>query len=499
MKVVPALLTEMARSRAEQGAITAVDRNTITFGELDAASNRMAHALIEKGLKKGDRVVLAFTNPEMATHATCYFGVQKAGGVVVPMNVRLPRPEMEGVLGHCEAKFVLSGTACADLSESCGAKLVPVPALYARAEGLSSEPPDVGLNETDPAELIYTSGTTGLPKGVLAAHANVVGVVNPAFEMLYGGRKFLNPLPIHTFAGTAYLVFCVKAGMHNLVMEKFDPRRFVDLLEKSGATTCYAVAPMWLKVLKEVPDLDQRDFSHVFSLSFGAAAMPPWAVTRLGEIFKNAMIFNIYGLTEAGGAACMLLPGDHHVKPNSVGKPIGDCEVRIIGEDGAGRETGEVGEILMRMPGVRSREYFKDRDSTSQVWDTEGWTHTGDLGYLDADGYLFIVDRKKDIVIQGGNNVSTAEVESALTEHPAIREAAVVGLPHDTLGEMVSAFVVLRPGNRADDGELQTFLKGRLAGYKVPRKFVFVEELPRNPMGKVLKKDLRARYQEFGR
>ncbi|MBI2059797.1 MAG: acyl--CoA ligase [Nitrospirae bacterium] len=487
----------MAKRRPNQEAISVLGKWSVTFREMEIDSSHLANVLIQRGLRKSDRVGVCFTNPEAPWHGVSYFGVQKAGGVVVPLNARLTPREMNELVEHSGARFILAGESAREVLRPFGERVLYLEAIRKDFGAASADQPRVSVAETDPAELIYTSGTTGTPKGVLASHANIVGKVSPAFEMLYGGRTFLNPLPIHTFAGAAYLVFCVRAGMHNIVMEKFDPHTYVDQLEKGGVTTCYAVSPMWLKILKEVPDLDRRDFSHMFSVSFGAAAMPPWAVTRIGELFPNAMIFNIYGLTEAGGAACMLLPGDHRVKPNSVGKPVGECEVRIVDDSGRDRPPGQPGEILMRMPGVKTREYFKDREATSRVWDGEGWTHTGDVGYLDADGYLFLVDRIKDIIIQGGNNVSTMEVEGILLEHPSVREAAVIGLAHDTLGEMVTAFVAVKGGKPVSEDELRSHLKDRLAAYKLPKRVVFVSELPRNPMGKVLKKELRQRYQGF--
>jgi len=493
-RIVPNLLAKHAETRADQAAITALGGKSATYGELHMRSDQLARYFLKQGLAEGDRVALCFTNPTQPDFAAAYFGVQKAGGVVVPLNARLTRDEAAGTLDHSQARFVmytdgLTGEVLGAFPEGA----LKFQETLAKAETLGDDAIEIALTEEGPAELIYTSGTTGTPKGVLASHTNVVGSINPMYEQMLGGKRLLNPLPLHTFAGMAHMVFSIKNGMENVVLEKFDPKVYVDALENENITTCYAVSSMWLKILNEVEGLEDRDFSSVLSLSFGAAPMPSWAVTRLGEIFTSSMIFNVYGLTEAGGAACMLLPGDHIKRPGSVGVPVADCEVRIMSEEGTEVPTGERGEILIKMSGVKPRQYFRDEEASTKTWDADGFTHTGDIGYRDEDGYLYIVDRKKDIIIQGGNNVSSLEVEETLTQHEDIAEVAVVGLPHDTLGEQVTAWYVTKPGATPDPSALKEYLKAKLSPYKVPKQFFPVEELPRNAMGKVRKAELRER------
>ncbi|MBI4577465.1 MAG: acyl--CoA ligase [Planctomycetes bacterium] len=482
------LLRAQAGRRGAQAAITAVAGGGLSYQELDRAADRLASRLLGLGVARGEPVGLAFGQGEAPDYATAYFGVQRAGGVVLPLNPRSPEPEAASLLADAGARRVLLGAGAGE-----GVRRAALArALVWPLEAAAGTTPLPRLGGEDPAELLYTSGTTGRPKGVLVPHRNAVGQLNPVYEVFLGGRLFLNPLPPHTYAGNAYLVFCVKAGLTDLWMERFEPAAYLDLLGRPSVTVTYGVAPMWLRVLKEVPDLERRDLSHVVSVSFGAAPMPAWAVARLGRLFPRAFLYNVYGLTEGGSAVCTLAPGDHLRRPGSVGRPVGQTEVRVVDPEGGACPPSRAGEVHLRLSGVPPRSYLHDPVATGQVWDPEGWVRTGDIGYLDEEGYLYLVDRSKDLVIQGGNNVASVEVEEALLAHPEVLEAAVIGIPHETLGEEVTAVVVPRDRRSPPAAaELREFLAGRLATYKVPRRIDLAEGLPRNALGKVLKRQLR--------
>ena len=473
MITAPHVLQVRREQRPDLAAVVTSGGAELTYAALDERSDVVARSLVARGLSVGDRVAIAFRNSEALEHVIAYFGVQKAGGAVVPLNPRAPQPEARAVLDDCDARFVVAGQTLGDgLREVAGARIVAFAELTSEVEAALP-----ALGEQDLAEVIYTSGTPGVPKSVAMPHRNAVGVYDGRPSRT-AGLTFLNPVPLHTYAGTAFLLGSVKSGMTNLVMDGFDAARFASLLERRDVVSAYAVSPMWVRVLKDVPDLADRDFSHIRIVSFGAAAMPVWAVQRLGELFGRALIQNIYGLTEGGPAVCRLRPGDHLRKPGSVGRPVGDTEVRIV-----------EGEIQLRMRGVPNRSYFGDAEATSEVFTDDGWIRTGDIGRVDDDGYLYIVDRAKDVIITGGNNVSSAEVEAALSAHPAVAEVAVIGAPDPDRGERVTAVIVLRDEAGAED--LRGFAAERLAAYKVPREIRFMDVLPRNAVGKVTKHVLR--------
>ena len=464
IRTVPSLLQARALRWPDQICVEVDQGGTLTFQELEGRAHRVACGLVAQGLQHGARVALGFRNPDALAYFVAYLGIQKAGGVVVPVNPRAPERERTRIIENCEASHqILSLGSYQELVASTAEVTLPI------------------VDAEDLAEIIYTSGTTGLSKGVAVTHANAVGMVDAGAVERAAGHTFLCPVPMTTYAGNAFLLGCLKSGMRNLIMRKFEPLRFVELLQRSDVRSVYGVAPMWLRTLKDCLSDTAPDCPNLRLISFGAAAMPAWAVQRLGELFPHCIIRNMYGLTEAGSAVCMLRPGDHLKRPGSVGRPVPPAEVRIVD-----------GEVCLRLRGVPGRRYFRDEAASQEVFDDEGWVRTGDLGRLDEDGYLYLVDRKKDIVISGGNNVSSAEVESVLLAHPDVAEVAVIGLPDEIYGERVTAVVVGRTGGQPiAAASLQAFAAERLAAFKVPRELRFVSELPRNDMGKVIKNVLR--------
>jgi len=454
--LVPALLREQASRTPDRPALIVDGIAELTYGQWEAASNRLARALVARGLKPGDRVGLVYGNADAHRFAIAYMAVHKAGGVNVPLNTRLAEAEQRRIIVHSGMSVLLRGDERLDTT------------------AYSDAPFQVTRSADDLADILYTSGTTGAPKGVACEHGNITWVGATGAGMLLEGGKFLHAVPVFTFAGAhAMMLIPLRHGMTSIVQPRFDPARFLALIEQHEVVMAFAVPSMVLLMLEQQP----APRASLRLLMYGTAPMPPTAIHRLAEVFPNAMLVNMYGLTEGGAVVCSLPPHEAQKRPTSVGKPVPPAEVRIA----------EDGEVWLRGP-VRPRRYYRDDDATRATWTDDGWLRTGDIGYLDADGYLYLVDRKKDLIIRGGFNITAAEIEGVLLEHPRVRDAAVVGIPHPVLGEDTKAFVV---GDAITAGELEAFCRERLADYKVPRTYELVAALPRNALGKVLKRELR--------
>jgi acyl-CoA synthetase (AMP-forming)/AMP-acid ligase II len=343
----------------------------------------------------------------------------------------------------------------------------------------------VPVDGDDMAEIMYTSGTTGRPKGVVVRYRNSALIPNGVPN--WTGAGWLHASPLFTFAGIASVYNPMKLGMTGLFLPKFDVGRWLDCVEQERPAAIFLV-PAMAQLLLADERFPGVDLSSVQLCSLGSAPLPPETQRRLQERMPHATVTNGYGMTEAGPAYCAMPREEAGKRVGSVGKPMPPVEFRIVAEDGSELPAREVGELVIRMPG-REREYYRDPEATARTWRADG-LHTGDLGYLDEDGYLYIVGRIKDVIIRGGNNIHAADVEAVLYEHPGVLEAAVAGIPHEVLGEDVAAWVVLRPGARSASQELRAFCLERLADYKVPRRITFVDQLPRNPTGKVMKRQL---------
>ncbi len=494
MTSVPDILRKRAEKFPELIAIKIADDEEISYRNLNLLSSKIANFLLDNGLKKHDKVSVALSNAEGIFFCASYFGIQKAGGVFVPVNLRYSKEELLKQLVHSDSSFFfvsdesLFNAGDIDIKWLKTFKLSEIKKIIINYRDTDPMLPVMGH---EPAEIIYTSGTTGISKGIVSTHGSLTAFDDAVWLPITSGKTFLNPVPLYTFAGITYMLTPLRLAMKMILMPKFDPHYFVELLEKEKVSSAYAVSSMWLLVLKEVDDLKNRDFSNLSFVQFGAAPMPPSAVLELCNIFPNANIINLYGLTEAGSTGCMMPPGAAKSHPGSVGIPLPPTEVKIIDEHGNMLSSGEIGEILLRGESSQRRSYYKDKASTDQVWINDGWVRTGDLGYLDKDGYLYLVDRKKDIIIRGGYNISSLEVEDALFQHPDIKEAAVVGIPHPVLTEDVVAYIVLKEGKEISEETLRNFLLKRLADYKVPRRYVILDQLPKNALGKILKRELR--------
>jgi acyl-CoA synthetase (AMP-forming)/AMP-acid ligase II len=491
LELVPDILSRQAQRRPDQVAVALDGGASLTFGQWEAGANALARTLLDRSVLPGDRVGLLVSNDDVIEFVQAWLAIHKAGGVAVPLNPRLTAHELEALCVDCDPRLIVTGR---ELSAPAGRPALTWAQIVEAAAHGDTDPIQVARSADDLADILYTSGTTGLPKGVACTHASVAWSGGGGMEAAFAGASFLHAIPLCTFAGThAMTLIPLRSGMTSHVMRRFDAARFIELLAAHQVRVTYAVPSMLLLML-ERPELTASDLSALRLLMYGTAPMPAPAIVRLSEALPTTMLLNLYGLTEGGGAVCMLPPHEAKSRPGSLGKPMPPTEARIVDD-----------EIQLKPP-VAGRSYFGGVAAGEESpWTEDGWLKTGDLGRIDDDGYLYLVDRKKDLIIRGGFNVSAPEVEAALVAHPDVVDAAVVGVPHSVLGEDTLALVVLREGvlregvlrdgAAATAAELETFLRERLADFKVPRTYHFRTDLPRNALGKVLKRVLREEAQ----
>jgi len=474
------------------------DGSSITFVQWERESNRLARGLQARGVGKGDLVAILLESERILDFIVAYSAVHKLGAVAVPMNNRLSPPEVRAILEHAEVTaMVTSGayddavapvvhslrslTTVATVSPSQIESLVDIEEVKSSDDGAIQVP----IDEEDLADVMYTSGTTGRPKGVAVRHSSVALLPNARPD--WQGTTWLSATPVFTFAGLGFIYNPMTAGMTLLFLPKFDAGRWFEIVEAERPAMAFVV-PAMAQLLIHHPRFESADLSSIRGLILGSAPLAPDTLLRLQARLPGAAVLNSYGMTEGGHATFSMDPEGSRTRPGAVGRARPPTEVRIVDEEGAPRPTGDVGEVITRNPNGH-REYYKDPEATARMWEG-GWLHTGDLGYLDADGYLYIVGRKKEMIVRGGMNVYADDVEAAIQAHPAVVEAAVVGVPHDVLGEDVAAYVVIRSGDAVSSDELQRFVGERLADYKVPRQIHFLAQLPRNAGGKVVKAQL---------
>jgi acyl-CoA synthetase (AMP-forming)/AMP-acid ligase II len=505
---VTELLTDqlrlMARRHPDEIGYRNLDAGTaITFARWDEESNRLARGLAGSGVAKGDRVSIYLPSEEVLHWVVAYAAVHKAGAVAVPTNTRLTAAETSTILGHAEASAAIT---CSSYLATLAAARQNVPTLglvvstdgnadaelapsgAVRWDSVAADDAtdfQVDLDPGDLADIMYTSGTTGSPKGVVVRHRNAS--LLPNNEPHWTGTAWLHGSPLFTFAGISFVYNPMKLGKSAFFLPKFDAGRWLEVVAAERPEAAFIVPAMAQLILAH-PQFETADLSSLQLCSLGSAPVSASVLRRLQERMPDATISNGYGMTEAGPAFCAMPKDEAWRRAGSVGKPMPPMEVRIVAPAGGDLPAGDVGEVLIRLPG-RQREYYRDPDATARTW-TDGWLHTGDLGRLDEDGYLYIVGRTKEVIIRGGNNIYATDVENALLEHAAVIEAAVVAVPHEVLGEDLAAFVVTAPGQVLDVEQLRAFLSERLADYKVPRRVTFVDHLPRNATGKVLKHEL---------
>ena len=487
------LLSHSTTRRPDHVAIK-VDDYELSYAALDRAAAQVAGLLRVKGVGRGDRVGIML--PNVAHFAVCYYGALRLGAAVVPMNPLLKEREVEFYLGDSEAKVLLAWHQFANAAhagaEQAGVECVLVEpgefeALLGRCEPVADV---VDRRPDDTAVILYTSGTTGKPKGAELTHDNILRNVEVSVA-LFGideGAVTLGALPFfHAFGQTCALNATVAVGGTLTLLPRFDAGKALAILERDGVTVFEGVPTMYTAMIHD-EDADRTDTSALKACVSGGAAMPV-EIMRAFEGKFGCEILEGYGLSETSPVASFNRRGDAR-KPGSIGLPIDGVEMRVVDDAGSEVAPGDAGEIQIRGHNVM-KGYWRRREATAEAIDPDGWFSSGDIARIDEDGFFFIVDRKKELVIRGGFNIYPREVEEVLYEHSAVREAAVIGIPHDQLGEEVAAAVALKAGAQATPEALRDFVKERVAAYKYPRVVWIVDELPKGPTGKILKREIR--------
>jgi long-chain acyl-CoA synthetase len=464
----------------------------ITYAELDHATARVAGLLRERGFGPGDRAGIML--PNVPEFAIAYYGVLRAGGVVVPMNVLLKKREVEFYLGDSEAKAIFAWHEFADPARE-GAAEVGAECIVVEPESFAdllanAAPADEVLDRSadDTAVILYTSGTTGKPKGAELTHANLTRNCRIAIELFGLGSEtvVLGALPLfHSFGQTCGMNACTFGGGMLTLIPRFDPKKALEIIERDKVSVFEGVPTMYNAMLHE-PSRDQFDVSTLKVCASGGSAMPVELMRGFEDAF-GCKVLEGYGLSETSPIASFNHP-DRERKPGSIGTPVDGVEMKVVDDQDNDVPAGEVGEIVIRGHNVM-KGYWNRQDATDETM-RGGWFHSGDMAKVDDDGYFYIVDRKKDLIIRGGYNVYPREIEEVLYEHPAVREAAVVGIPDEALGEEVGAAVALRDGASATADELRDFVKQQVAAYKYPRTVWLVDDLPKGPTGKILKREI---------
>jgi long-chain acyl-CoA synthetase len=483
-------LVHAATAYADRPAVK-LDDVELSYAQLDQASQHIAGLLAARGVGPGDRVGIML--PNVPHWGVLYYGVLRAGAVAVPMNPLLKEREVAYYLGDSGANLLFAWHGFGAEAQA-GAKLADAEAILIEPAGflelLGSAAPVSGTVDrdgSDTAVILYTSGTTGQPKGAELTHDNLtrnvevgLGLLNAtADDVVFGG------LPLfHVFGQTCGLNAAVKAGSCLTLLPRFDATKTLEILQRDKVTIFQGVPTMYVALVNH-PNRADYDLSALRVCASGGAAMPVEVMTSFEKAF-GCVVLEGYGLSETSPIASFNVP--ERRRPGSIGIPVPGVEFRIVDDAGNDVADGEPGEIAIRGHNVMKGYWGKPEATEAAIKD--GWFHTGDVARRDEDGFYFIVDRKKDMIIRGGYNVYPREIEEVLYEHPAIAEAAVIGMPHAELGEEVAAVVALKPGASATPDELRDYVKGKVAAYKYPRRVEIVDALPKGPTGKILKREI---------
>ena len=488
-----AQILSQAAANDPDGIAVKLDDFALNYGLLEQAAMRIAGMLHEHKIDPGDRVALML--PNVPHFVVAYYGILRAGAVVVPLNVLNKRREIEYYLRDSGAKVLFVWHDFADEAAPAAAELgcecIPVaPGEFEQAL-FQTDPLEqmVECQSADTAVLLYTSGTTGTPKGAELTHDNLLRNCRASRDLfdLGAGVVVLGALPLfHSFGQTCAMNNCMVAGGVLTLLPRFDPVKALEIIQRDQVAVFEGVPSMYGAILN-VPDHENYDTSTLRCCASGGAAMPVELMRGFEQAF-NCQILEGYGLSETSPVASFNHP-DRERKPGSIGTPIAGVEMKIVDDADNELPPGEVGEIVIRGHNVM-KGYWGRPDATAEAM-RDGWFHSGDLARVDADGYFFIVDRKKDMIIRNGFNVYPREIEEVLYEHPAVREAAVVGIPHDEFGEEIGAAVSLKDGASASADEIRDYIKEQVAAYKYPRRIWIVDELPKGPTGKILKRELK--------
>ncbi|HEY0345534.1 MAG TPA: long-chain fatty acid--CoA ligase [Solirubrobacteraceae bacterium] len=489
------LALNLTRTAAEHPDVIAckLDDAAFNYGLLDEASARVAAMLKSKGVGPGDRVGIML--PNVPYFPAIYYGALRAGAVVVPMNVLLKGREVGYYLSDSDVKVLFAWHDFLEAAEQGAQEAGDVEVVSVKPgeiEGLIfAHEPDEEVAERagdDTAVILYTSGTTGRPKGAELTHDNLrrnVEVAVGLFDMGADDTIFAGLPLFHSFGQTCTMNAAIYGGATITLLPRFDPGRALEIIARDRCTVFEGVPTMYGALLNH-PGREDFDVSCLRVCASGGASMPVEVLRGFEDAF-GCKVLEGYGLSETSPVASFNHP-DRERKPGSIGTPIEGVEMKVVDDNGEEVPTGEIGEILIKGHNVM-KGYLNQPEATAEAI-KDGWFATGDMAKVDEDGYFFIVDRKKELIIRGGYNVYPREVEEVLYEHPAVREVAVVGVPHAELGEEVGAAIALKEGADADPEEIKAFVKEHVAAYKYPRQVWLVDDLPKGPTGKILKREI---------
>ena len=497
------LVARAARRVPARMALTFGPRSW-TYAELDRAAERVARALLERGLRRGDRVTAFGRNSD--AYLLLWLGVAKAGLVHVPFNYALVGDELAYLLRQSSSRALFCDPDLAAKIEVLGERGRTEIAGTLRDGGAQAdvlawaqrrggdEPLAVDLDDREIVQLLYTSGTTALPKGAMLTHRSLVyEYASCALALDLNARdRPLHALPLyHSAQMHVFLMPSLMAGASNWLLETPDPDRVLESIAKLGATSFFAPPTVWIALLSRL-EKDAAPAATLQKAYYGASIMPVPVLQRLRELLPGLGFYNCFGQSEIGPLATVLRPEEHDARPASAGKAVPFVDLRVVDDEGRDVPPGSVGEVVYRSPQL-CLGYWEKPEETEAAF-AGGWFHSGDLASIDEEGYITIVDRKKDVIKTGGVVVSSREIEEAIYKHPSVREVAVIPLPDPKWIEAVSAVIVLRPGAAPDADSIVDHLRGQLAPFKLPKHVFFVEELPRNASGKLLKRLLRERF-----
>ncbi|MCH8850627.1 MAG: long-chain-fatty-acid--CoA ligase [Chloroflexi bacterium] len=500
-----------AREHADEEFAVLGDRRMLYREALEEV-NRLANAFVSAGLQLGDRIAVLSKNS--IEYAIVYYAASKAGVVPVPLNFRLAPPEWAFIVNDAGAKMLIAADELVSAIDGIRGELKSVDRFVAIdavgpegwedyrqwVGGQPTTPPDRAVTEDDDVYQMYTSGTTGHPKGAVITHRALTAQVGQVTMLIHGapGARTLIVVPMYHAAGAISTFVSVYWGGCLYIQADFNPPEVVRALDEERVLTATLVPAMIQGLLVHVPDAAKRQYSDLQQITYGASPIAEETLRRAMDTFKCDFA-QAYGMTETTAVLTYLFPSDHRLAVKeraelllSAGRPVVGTDLRIVDEDDTPVPNGTIGEIIARGPQLM-RGYWNQADESAEAL-KGGWMHTGDAGTMDDDGYIYIQDRVKDMIVSGGENVYPRVVEDVLFQHPAVADAAVIGVPDEQWGETVKAIIVLREGQTATAEELIDFCRGKLAGFERPRSAEFVDELPRNPSGKVIKRQLREPY-----
>jgi len=500
---------DMARRAATKyGDKTAIIFRNIklSFYDLEREARRFANLMTRYGVRKGDRVAVYAYNSHY--YPISMMGLAKIGAIQVPINYMLNAEEIAFIINHSGSRLFIIEDTLYPVIAGCKDKFPAVEKwgfiplndsgipdgffnLIAEMSAMNYDEPQVEVSAEDIVQIPYTSGTEAKPKGAMLSHR---ALMSQYHSCIFDGRYetddvSLHALPLfHCAQLHCFLMPYLYVGATNVIMHKADPVEMIRLIEKYQITHMFAPPTVWIAILNH-PEFNNYNHGSLKKAAYGASIMPVEIIKQLSVTFKGLKLWNYYGQTEMGPVATILKPEDQLLKPGSAGKPVLNVETRLMDDDGKFVALGDVGEIVHRSGHVMSG-YLNDPEKTAEAFQF-GWFHSGDLGRFDNDGYLYVVDRKKDMIKTGGENVASREVEEVLYQYPGIEEVAVIGLPDPKWIEVVAVVAVLKKGVSIQEKDIISFCKDRLAGFKCPKKVFITDRLPKNPSGKILKRELK--------